>query len=137
MAHILTRKYSTGATRYTAIVRIRQGTKVIHRESRTFSHRGAAERWARHREVFLEDPTALAREQHGAPTLRELIRWYIDNFSIVSKWRRSKQAHLELLERHPFTDRNSFKLTAQDLVNHVRERRAKSVGPATVGDDLI
>jgi integrase len=55
----------------------------------------------------------------------------------VSKWQRSKQAHLELLERHPFTDRNSFKLTAQDLVNHVRERRAKGAGPATVGNDLV
>lgn len=137
MAHILTRKYSTGAARYTAVVRIRKGTKIVHRESRTFSHRGAAERWARNREVFLEDPTALAREQHGAPTLRELIRWYIDNFSSVSKWQRSKQAHLELLERHPFTDRNSFKLTAQDLVNHVRERRAKAAGPATVANDLV
>ena len=71
MAHILTRKYSTGATRYAAIVRIRKGTMVIHRESQMFSHRGAAERWARNREVFLEDPMALAREQHGAPTLRD------------------------------------------------------------------
>jgi hypothetical protein len=38
MAHILTRKYGSGPLRYTAVVRIRQGTLVIHREAKTFSH---------------------------------------------------------------------------------------------------
>ncbi len=137
MAHILVRKYNGGMTRFTAVIRIKRDGTIIHREARTFSQRGAAEKWAKHREVSLEEPDAIAREQVGAPTLRALIRWYIDNFSSVSKWQRSKQAHLELLERHPFTDRNSFKLTAQDLVNHVRERRAKAAGPATVANDLV
>lgn len=137
MAHILVRKYNGGMTRFTAVIRIKRDGTIIHREARTFSQRGAAEKWAKHREVSLEEPDAIAREQVGAPTLRALIRWYIDNFSSVSKWQRSKQAHLELLERHPFTDRNSFKLTAQDLVNHVRERRAHAAGPATVANDLV
>jgi hypothetical protein len=86
--------------RYTAIVRIRRGGKILHRESRTFAHRSAAVTWARHREVELENPSALARVQHGAPTLAELIRWYIDTFETISKWRRSKQTDLEFLERH-------------------------------------
>jgi hypothetical protein len=57
MAHILTRKYGSLPLRYTAVVRIRQGTLVIHREAKTFSHRAAAERWAKAREVALEDPS--------------------------------------------------------------------------------
>jgi len=71
-------------TRYTAIVRIRRGGVILHRESRTFAHRSAALSWARHREVALEDPSALTRVQQGVPTVAELIRWYIDNFESVS-----------------------------------------------------
>jgi len=97
MAYIKIRKQSDGSTRYTAIVRLRRGKTIVHQEARTFAHRGAAVTWAKHREVVLEDPSALTRVQHGAPTLAELIRWYIDTFETISKWQRSKQAHLELL----------------------------------------
>jgi hypothetical protein len=33
-------------------------------------------------------------------TLADLSRWYIETFAAISKWQRSKQAHLEFLERH-------------------------------------
>jgi len=91
MPTVKVRKQSDGTTRYTAIVRIRRGGVILHRESRTFAHRSAALSWARHREIALEDPSALTRVQQGAPTVAELIRWYIDNFESVSKWQRSKQ----------------------------------------------
>lgn|ERR1700683_3110999 len=85
MPTIKARKQANGITRYTAIVRIRRGGATLHRESRTFAHRSAAASWAKHREIVLEDPSALTRVQHGAPTLGELIRWYIDTFETVSK----------------------------------------------------
>ena len=84
MATIRARKQADGTTRYTAMVRIRKGSTVIHQENRAFTHRSAALTWARHREVALEDPSALIRVQQGAPTLAELIRWYIDNFESIS-----------------------------------------------------
>lgn len=136
MPHILTRRYGTGKTRYTAVVRVRKGQVLLHRESKTFAHRSAAVSWARHREVSLEDPTALAREQQGAPTLAELIRWYIDSFETVSKWQRSKQTHMEFLERHAIGKANALQLTAAALVDHIRARRAAGAGPATVSNDL-
>ena len=71
MPTIKVRKQANGITRYTAIVRIRRGGAILHRESRTFAHRSAALSWAKHREVVLEDPSALTRVQHGAPTLAE------------------------------------------------------------------
>lgn len=137
MAYIKSRTASNGSTRYTAVVRIRKGGKIAHQEAKTFTHRGAADRWAKSREVMLEDPVAFAREQHGAPSLRELIRWYIDDFSEISKWQRSKQTHLELLERHQFSAHNAVKLTVQNLVNHIRTRRADGAGPATAANDLV
>src|SRR5262249_53401044 len=100
MATIRARKQADGATRYTAIVRLRKGTTVIHQECRTFAHRTAAASWARHREVELENPAALAKAQSGSPTLAGLIRWYIDEFAHVSKWGRTKQTSLEFLEDH-------------------------------------
>jgi hypothetical protein len=39
--------------------------------------------------VALEDPSALIRVQQRAPTLVELIRWYIGTFGNVSKWQLS------------------------------------------------
>lgn len=100
MATIRPRKQADGSTRYTAIVRIRRGKTIMYQEYKTFALRTAAVSWAKHREVALEEPGALKRVDHRTPTLAERIRWYIENFEEISKWQRSKQAHLEFLERH-------------------------------------
>jgi integrase len=137
MATIKARKQADGSVRYTAIVRVRKGTVILHRESRTFAHRTAALSWARHREVELERPGALIRTRNGSPTVAELIRWYIDTFETISKWQRSKQAHLEFLERHALGKLEASDLTSALLIDHVRSRRAGGAGPATVANDLI
>ncbi|HLA72783.1 MAG TPA: hypothetical protein VK624_14850 [Steroidobacteraceae bacterium] len=98
MPTIKIRKQANGATRYTAIVRLRRQGTILHRESRTFAHRSAALSWAKHREVALEDPAELTRKQLSTPTLAELIRWYIETFETISRWQRSKQTHLEFLD---------------------------------------
>ena len=136
MATIRARRTKNGLIRYTAEVRRRQGKKILYQETRTFSHRGAAEKWAKSREVALESPEALVRAQHGEKSLRELIRWYIKDFAEVSKWQRTKQSQLEFLERHPMSACNVFTLNTAMLIDHVRTRRASGAGPATVGNDL-
>jgi integrase len=137
MAYIKVRKQSDGSTRYTAIIRLRCGKSIVHQEARTFAHRSAAVTWAKHREVELENPGALTRVQHGTLTLAALIRWYIDTFETISKWRRSKQTHLEFLERHSIGKANALTLTSATLIDHVRSRRADGAGPATVINDLV
>jgi Phage integrase family. len=119
-----------------ATIRLHSGNKLIHRETKTFSRRAAAEKWARAREVELEDPSTFLRAQEGDVTLASLVRWYIDNFQHVSKWQRTKQAQLEFLEKHPIGMLNALTLTPATLIDHVRSRRAKGAGPATVGNDL-
>lgn len=42
-----------------ATIRLHSKKNLVHRETRTFSRRAAAEKWARAREVELEDPAAL------------------------------------------------------------------------------
>jgi hypothetical protein len=51
MPAIKARKQADGSVRYTAVVRTRRQGKVLHQEAKTFAHRSAAERWAKHREV--------------------------------------------------------------------------------------
>jgi integrase len=136
MAHILVRKYPSGKIRYTANVRIMRAGITVIREAKTFSLKSAAEKWARSREVALEDPTALIRAQDGAPALSALIRWYIDTFKPIANWQRTKQSTLEFLERHPIGKANALQLTSALLIDHVRGRRASGAGPATAGNDL-
>jgi hypothetical protein len=95
MATIKTRKKTNGQTRYTAIVRIRQGNTITHRESKTFTFRAAAISWARQREVALEDPAELPHARESDSQLSILIRWYINNFQKISKWERTKQSPRE------------------------------------------
>jgi integrase len=137
MPYIKVRKQADGSTRYTAIVRLRSGKTIVHQEARTFAHRSAAVSWAKHREVELEDPYALAQVKQGATTVAELIRWYIETFQTISKWQRSKQAHLQFLERCALGKLDAFKLDAAILIDHVRSRRAKGTGAATVANDLV
>lgn len=133
MATRRARKQADGTMRYSAIVRLRKGKQLIHRETKTFSQRSAAEKWAKSR---LEDPVALTKAQQGERSLSSLIRWYIDNFSSVSKWQRTKQAQLEFLEKHPTAKANIFNITSGTLIDHVRSRRATGAGPATASNDL-
>lgn len=141
MARILVRKRADGSYSYTAQVRIHANKSLVHQESKTFSRREAAKRWARSREVELEDPTALIRASIGADAgqvaLKSLISWYIKTFRDVSKWERTKQAQLKYLEKHPIGDLNALSLSARTLIDHVRTRRLKGAAPSTAGNDLI
>lgn len=136
MATIKARKQANGTTRYTAIVRLRRGKTIIHRESKTFTFRAAAYSWAKHREVELEKPGALELAQQEEFSLAGLIRWYIDSFFEISSWQRTKQTSLEFLENHQLGEVNVLRLTTAILIDHVRSRRADGAGPATVGNDL-
>src|SRR5580692_12044019 len=134
MAQIRARRQADGSTRYTAIIRIRKGRALVHHEARTFAHRSAAASWAKHREVQLENQAVPGRRQHEPVTLAALIRWYIETFETISKWQRSKQSHLEFLERHTIGKVNALELTAAALIGHVRGRRADGAG-ARDGDE--
>lgn len=136
MPTIKARRQADGSLRYTAVVRIRRAGKVLHQEAKTFTHRSAAERWGKHREVSLETPSNLVRAQQPSTKLSKLIRWYIESFRHISKWQRTKQSQLEFLEKHPIGDADALLLDSASLVDHVRSRRAKGAGPATVGNDL-
>lgn len=59
------------------------------------------------------------------------------SFQSISKWQRSKQTHLQYLERHEIAKVNALNLTTSALIDHVRNRRADGTGPSTVLNDLV
>ena len=85
----------------------------------------------------LENQAVPGRRRHDPIALAALIRWCIETFETTSKWQRSKQSHLEFLERHAVGKVNALELTAAALIGHVRRRRADGAGPATAMNDLI
>jgi hypothetical protein len=74
--------------------------------------------------------------QPGGVNLATLIRWYIDTFECISPWQRSKQSALEFLEGHPIGQTDPLTLTADVLIDHVRQRRLSGLCPSTVWNDL-
>ena len=131
MATIKARKQANGAVRHTAIVRIRQGKTILYRQSKRFAFRAAALSWAKHPEVELEKPGALDQVKKKQDfSLGALIRWYIDTFSEISNWQRTKQTSLEFLENRSITEVRVQRLTTAMLIDHIRTRRADGAGPA-------
>ena len=119
-----------------ARVRLTRDGELIHKESKTFSTKTAAKAWAQNREVQLKDPKVLAAAKAGDITLAALIRWYVDTFESISPWQRSKQCALEFLEGHPIGQTDPLTLTADVLIDHVRQRRLSGLCPSTVWNDL-
>lgn len=113
-------------------MRKRVGKTIVHREAKTFTHRSAALSWAKYREVELEGQALPGGGRRDPVTLGELIRSYSDTFESISRWQRSKQTHLEFLERHRIGKSNIFALTTAILIDHVRSRRSEGAGPAAV-----
>ncbi len=89
----------------------------------------AAASWAKHREVQLENQAVPGRRRHDPVTLAALIRWYIETFETISKWQRSKQSHLEFLERHAIGKVNALELTAAALIGHPTPPSSRRRGP--------
>jgi hypothetical protein len=63
MATILPRRRADGTIGYMATVRLHEGKTLVHRESKTFSRRVAAEKWARARKVEVLHVVALPAQQ--------------------------------------------------------------------------
>ncbi|GFE87812.1 tyrosine-type recombinase/integrase [Steroidobacter agaridevorans] len=137
MATIVTRKGESGPS-FQARLRLTRNGELIHKESKTFSTKAAAKLWAQAREVELQDPKALTIAiSGGTRTLAALIRWYIETFETISPWQRSKQSALEFLERHPIGQLDPLTVTADLLINHIRNRRLNGAGPSTAANDLV
>lgn len=130
----ITKRERAGGARWRAEIMIKRGGEIIHRESRTFDQRRLAAAWAQAREVELQTPGVLQRmkDRH---TVGDVVRWYIDQMG--GGFGRSKSSDLKYLLSFPVAALSAAELTARQLIEHVRARRADGTGAATVNNDLI
>lgn len=138
MATITGRKRSDGSTVYTAQIRVKKCGKVVHTESKTFTKKTTAKAWAQERERQIKlEPGATNPHRQAQATIGDLIERYVAHRESIEPLGRSKGQHLALLRSFELAEKQAADLTSADLVAHVRWRRERGTGGATVANDLI
>ena len=138
MGTITQRKSSDGTLRYTAQIRIKSGGEIIHSEAQTFSRRALAAEWLRRREAELEKVRASGKPLAKGVLVEELIDDYLSAAVDTGEWGRSKRADVARLSKSALAEKDATRLTAQDIMEHVRKRRTvDKAGPATALNDLV
>lgn len=134
VATITKRKRQDGSFGYRAAIRIKQGGRIVHTESKTFDQRRQAEAWARAREVELQAPGALDRaaQRH---TVKDLIDWYLKTFG--GAYGRTKNSTLKQMAEYAIGAERAAGLTSERIIAHINERRQNGAGPSTANHDLI
>lgn len=140
MASIIALQVRDGSKRYRATIRVKQGATVVHNESKTFRAKSLAVAWASQREFELKHSgRGTKAKQPSNPqnhSIAQLIDRYVEEFSSIQQWGRSKQSNLELLKKL-VGHWDATALTTDQLVEHIRQRRLSGTGPSTVNNDLI
>jgi integrase len=137
MGTIVARRRRDGSTGYTAQIRLRRGGEIVHTEAETFSSRALAVEWLRRREAELDKRRARGEPFGLRATVGELIAAHRADARHGPEWSRSKSADMRALEASAIARVRVDRLTAADVVAHIRARRDQGAGPATAGNDLV
>lgn len=104
-------------------------------QTRTFSTRAAAERWAKSTEVEMAQGTFVSRAEAESTTLRELLERYSNEVSPLKKGAACEIVRLKALSRHSLAYRFLSTIRSVDIARY-RDERLKVVTSATVRRDL-
>ncbi len=135
-----------GSVSVTAEIRIKQGGKIVWRESETFRKKSekeavrVAERWAGNRETQLAQPGEVDRlvspKVEDSQTVSDLIDRYIEEVYPLRPWGVSKSNTLKLIQQSEFGSLIASKVVAFDIIRHCREWAAGS-SPQTANQHYI
>lgn len=137
MGTITARRRKDGSIGYTAQIRVHRDGKLVHSESETFDRRALAEEWKRRREAALDAQRARGEPLGKRMTVAEMVEWYEDRERAEDPWGRTKRADLQRIRKSTLADKRVDRLTRQDFIGYVEERRTGGAGPATAGNDLV
>ena len=104
-------------------------------QSKTFSTRAAAERWAKSLEVEMIQGSFVSRVEAESTTLHELLERYISEVSPLKKGADAEIIRLKALSRHPLASRFVATLRTADIAQY-RDLRLRAVSTATVRREL-
>lgn len=131
MGTILQRERKDKSIGYTAVIRLKQGGKVVLTETKTFDRRQAAATWMEKRERELAQPGALETAQRDDPLLSAVIDRYIrESRKDIG---RTKTQVLGAIKAAPIGSMHCSKIRSQEITQF-----AQSLGvlPQTVGNYL-
>jgi len=137
MGTIITRRSKSGASRYTAQIRLKSDGKVVHTESETFGTAALAREWLRRREAELDGQRARGETFGSRMTVGQMITWYEGKEDAGDPWSRTKRADLKKLRLGEMADKRADRLTPADFIAYIRARREGGAGPSTAGNDLV
>lgn len=130
MASIIKRTKANGEIVFDCVIKMRCNGKLI-RESKTFQKEKLAKDYALRRELELQNESVY--KTRAFLSVGDVIQKYIDEFKPEG---RSKVFDLNKLMTRDLAKFNAHKLTAKDLIAHIRERN-KECQPQTAQNDLI
>ena len=134
MGTIIERKRRDGSTAYMAQILIMRDRKIIHRESKTFDRKQAAEGWIKKREAELAKPGAVfGNQKRRGATLAEAIDRYIAES--VAKMGRTKAQVLRSIKSYSIAEMACADIRSHDVMSFAREL-GTSMQPQTVGNYL-
>lgn len=140
MATIIARRRKDGSRSYRATIRIMRGNTVLHRETRSFRDKSAAQQWTRLRESELkqdgvgEKAVAMLKAKR-AVLVSALIDRYIAEFFPIKQWSDAKTHFLRNLQQR-IGHWDATVITPEGVVEHVRQRLLGGVKPSTAYMDL-
>lgn len=140
MATIIARRLKDGSRSYRATIRIMRGNTILHRETRSFPSKPVAAQWSRQRESELKrdgvgEKAAASLKAQAEVRVAVLIDRYIEEFWSIKQWAASKSYDLQFLRRIA-GHWDASTLTAEPVLDHVRQRRLAGAGPATINAHL-
>ena len=127
MANILPRPRKDGTIGYTAIIRIKKGGKIVHREAQTFDREQAAKAWVKKRETELALPGALTKPVD--PTLSDVIDQY--NLEKMKEHGKTKAQVLRTIKTSDLAKKRCSEINSPLIVEFAKSIKAK---PQTVGN---
>ncbi len=137
MGSILARRRATGATSYTATIRLKAEGKIVHRESETFPTRALAKEWLTRREAELAGQRARGEVVGTRMTVAQMIDWYSGQMATDNPWGRSKKTDLARIGAGAIADKRVDRISRADFIAYIQGRRQEGAGPATAANDLV
>ena len=127
MGTITARKRKDGTVGYTAMIRIKRGGVIVHKETETFERDQVAKAWIKKRETELSKPGAL--DKPTDPTLADVIDKYnTDKLRLHGK---TKDQVLRTIKAAAIGSLRCSEITSQELVKFAQSIDAQ---PSTRGN---
>ncbi|MCX8727011.1 tyrosine-type recombinase/integrase [Gilliamella sp. B2838] len=138
MAHYIIEKRvrADGTPRYRCTVVIKEKTKIIYRESKTFSKQQIAKTWGNNQVSKIEQFGIPEKNDVTKLTVGNLLSKYLSDPNLGEKAGRTKRYVIKMLIESDIANIKLADLKTHHIIEHCRSRIESGTQPATVSHDV-